>query len=332
MSVNKAVSSQGESRSVFQPDSRTYISFDLQRKGDGLLLSDLRLYIAVSCHGYRVDQSMFENSSAGEQLKQGMKISSGRRDFSSPGGQKSSTHLKNLGKAMGAKVNDLLRRKEPGSLGDIGVTEVNKNVGAVWSSQVTANNHVSLDSFPRLDPPPPTNKKRLPRALKTTQEMMISSDPVVASPELSDSSFLSSPEKVHQIKTTDQSKAPETPLRSDKALEVQTEEENGSGMKEQCVVMDGIQTADEQKKNGSVDEDQSHMMLSVPDLIHKDGLELKQKLSVSDIRMVSPTHPGKGDGHVNLSEGEHLQNGSVGHMRGSSGENEEPHPDLLSFE
>lgn len=89
-----------------------------------------------------VDQSMFENSSAGEQLKQGTKPSSvsGRRDFSSPGGQKSSTHLKNLGKAMGAKVNDLLRRKEPGSLGDIGVTEVNKNVGAVWSGhKVTAN-------------------------------------------------------------------------------------------------------------------------------------------------------------------------------------------------
>lgn len=89
-----------------------------------------------------VDQSMFENSSAGEQLKQGTKLSSvsSRRDFSSPGGQKSSTHLKNLGKAMGAKVNDLLRRKEPGSLGDIGVTEVNKNVGAVWSSHnVTAN-------------------------------------------------------------------------------------------------------------------------------------------------------------------------------------------------
>lgn len=74
---------------------------------------------------------MFENSSAGEQLKQGTKLSSG---------QKGSTHLKNLGKAMGARVNDLLRRKEPGSLGDIGVTEVNKNVGVEWSShKVTSN-------------------------------------------------------------------------------------------------------------------------------------------------------------------------------------------------
>lgn len=35
---------------------------------------------------------------------------------------------------MGAKVNDLLRRKDPSSLGDVGVTEVNKNVEAVWAS------------------------------------------------------------------------------------------------------------------------------------------------------------------------------------------------------
>lgn len=42
------------------------------------------------------------------------------------------------------QVNDLLRRKEPNLLGDIGVTEVNKNVGAVWScmdqlNQTTTN-------------------------------------------------------------------------------------------------------------------------------------------------------------------------------------------------
>ncbi|KAK3557583.1 hypothetical protein QTP70_030513, partial [Hemibagrus guttatus] len=282
-----------------------------------------------------VDQSMFENSSAGEQLKQGTKMSSvsGRRDFSSPGGQKSSTHLKNLGKAMGAKVNDLLRRKEPGSLGDIGVTEVNKNVGVVWSShKVTANSHISLDPFPRLDPPPPTNKKRLPRALKTTQEMMISSDPVVTSPELSDSSFLSSPEKIHQVKVPEQPEDPEKVSGADNTLEGQTEEENGSWVKGQSVYMDGIQTADEQKEHGILDEDQSRMLLSVPDLIHKDGLELKQKLSSSESRMASTPRPGKGDGRISVSEGELLQNGSVEHMRTSSGENEEPHPDLLSFE
>ncbi|KAK2858205.1 hypothetical protein Q7C36_006124 [Tachysurus vachellii] len=280
-----------------------------------------------------VDQSMFENSSAGEQLKQGTKMSSGsgRKDFS-PGGQKSSTHLKNLGKAMGAKVNDLLRRKETGSLGDIGVTEVNKNFGAVWSShKVTANSHISLDPFPRLDPPPPTNKKRLPRALKTTQEMMISSDPVVASPEPSDSSFLSSPEKI-QVKVPEQPENPEKLSGTNNTLEVWTEEENGSRVKGQSVDMDGVQTADEQNENGTVDEDQLHMLLSVPDLIHKDGLELKQKLSGSESRMASSPCPGKGDGRISTSGGELLRNGSVEHMRTSSGENEEPHPDLLSFE
>ncbi|XP_027010233.1 carboxyl-terminal PDZ ligand of neuronal nitric oxide synthase protein isoform X2 [Tachysurus fulvidraco] len=280
-----------------------------------------------------VDQSMFENSSAGEQLKQGTKMSSGsgRRDFS-PGGQKSSTHLKNLGKAMGAKVNDLLRRKEPGSLGDIGVTEVNKNFGAVWSShKVTANSHISLDHFPRLDPPPPTNKKRLPRALKTTQEMMISSDPVVASPELSDSSFLSSPEKI-QVKVPEQPENPDKHSGTNNTLETWTEDENGSRVKGQSVDMDGVQTADEQNGNGTVDEDQSHMLLSVPDLIHKDGLELKQKLSGSESRMASTPCPGKGDGRISTSGGELLRNGSVEQMRTSSGENEEPHPDLLSFE
>lgn len=194
------------------------------------------------------------------------------------------------------------------------------------------NSHISLDAFPRLDPPPPTNKKRLPRALKTTQEMMISSDPVVASPELSDSSFLSSPEKIHQTKAPAQPEEPEDqvqPSGTDSAPEALTKEEKRSG---QFSDMDGIQTADEEKERGTVDEDQSHVLLSVPDLIHKDGLELKQKLSSSESRMASTPRPGKGDRRISMSEGELLQNGSVGHMRTSSTENEEPHPDLLSFE
>ena len=106
----------------------------------------------VFCPPSTVDQSMFENSTvAQQQQKPPGSRSSARRlvgstasppsslaDSSSLSGQKtgSSQHLKNalnLGKAVGAKVNDLLRRKDPNSLGDIGVTEVNKNVGAVWS-------------------------------------------------------------------------------------------------------------------------------------------------------------------------------------------------------
>lgn len=88
---------------------------------------------------------MFENCNAAEQPKLNFRPASstvspaGSTDTSALAGSKTggSQHLKNalnLGKAMGAKVNDLLRRKDPNSLGDIGVTEVNKNVEPVWSS------------------------------------------------------------------------------------------------------------------------------------------------------------------------------------------------------
>lgn len=164
--------------------------------------------------------------------------------------------------------------------------------------------------------------------------MMISSDPVVASPELSDSSFPSSPEKIHQVKAherPEESGDPQKPSGIENALESQTKKNSSSGLKGQSDDMDGIQTADEQKEHGTVDEDQSHMLLSVPDLIHKDGLELKQILS-SESRMASTPRPGKGDRCISVCEVEPLQNGSVEHMKSSSGENEEPHPDLLSFE
>ncbi|XP_055364168.1 carboxyl-terminal PDZ ligand of neuronal nitric oxide synthase protein-like isoform X2 [Betta splendens] len=167
-----------------------------------------------------VDQSMFENSVAQQQSPQTSRtgqnsaqrppapansnLGSGSADTSY--GQHRLKNAINLGKAVGAKVNDLLRRKEPSLLGDIGVTEVNKSAGALWScmdqmNTAAAGSHVSsFDSFPRLDPPPPSGKKRLPRALKTTQDMMISSDPVVSSPDNADSSsFPSSPDKMPLI-------------------------------------------------------------------------------------------------------------------------------------
>uniref|UniRef100_A0A8C4ZLU6 PID domain-containing protein n=1 Tax=Gadus morhua TaxID=8049 RepID=A0A8C4ZLU6_GADMO len=140
-----------------------------------------------------VDQSMFENSVAQHQITQSPRLGqpSARRatgppqpnlDSSPSGGQQRLKNAINLGKAVGAKVNDLLRRKEQSHLGDIGVTEVNKNVGAVHDSSSSR----AFDAFPRLDPPPPTGRKRLPRALKTTRDMMISSDPVVPAPDAPD--------------------------------------------------------------------------------------------------------------------------------------------------
>ncbi|XP_052415164.1 carboxyl-terminal PDZ ligand of neuronal nitric oxide synthase protein [Carassius gibelio] len=284
-----------------------------------------------------VDQSMFENCNAAEQPKLSFRLASSSTSTDTSAGSKTggSQHLKNalnLGKAMGAKVNDLLRRKDPSSLGDIGVTEVNKNVEPVWSSlaemghSTARNSHISLDSFPRLDPPPPTGKKRLPRALKTTQDMMISSDPVVASPE---SSFVSSPDKIPKDKAELQPESRpeesslEKPSEPGNRVESQMEKATGLELKNEptAVVTD-------QKDSEGVD--QSQLLLSVPDLIHKDNLDPK-KLASSETRMASTPCPGKGGCRISVTEGELLGNGTADY-RTLSLENEESHPDLLSFE
>ncbi|XP_054836299.1 uncharacterized protein C1orf226 homolog [Eublepharis macularius] len=104
-----------------------------------------------------------------------------------------SQHLKNLGKVVGAKVNDFLRRKEPADHSNLGVTEVNESAGAVLSHREDAllggQDQVAgqspIDAIPRLDPPPLMTKKRTPRALKTTQDMLMVSSPLVGSTEAS---------------------------------------------------------------------------------------------------------------------------------------------------
>lgn len=339
-----------------------------------------------------VDQSMFENSTVAQQQKTPSSKSSARRSLagmasptsilpesSSSGlaGQRtgSSQHLKNalnLGKVVGAKVNDLLRRKDPTTgLGDIGVTEVNKSVGAVWtrmegiSHGSVVNSQTSFDGFPRLEPPPPTGKKRLPRALKTTQDMMISSDPVVASPESPDSSFLSTPDKtplISQAKTTDihnleGDTEDEQGSDSDKmslSLAYPLDEDLKQGAEEQPVELkertdtgvtdldalgggdQGLIKEEMKKSQADGEEDHSPIQLSFPDLLHKDTLEPKQKPAAGpEGRLASTPCPGKAG--YRISVGEELQeNGTVDYSmvrkRSPSVENEEPHPDLLSFE
>uniref|UniRef100_A0A3Q2V0F0 Uncharacterized protein n=1 Tax=Haplochromis burtoni TaxID=8153 RepID=A0A3Q2V0F0_HAPBU len=260
---------------------------------------------------------MFENSIAQQQSPQTSRPgpSSTRRaaamtnsnpgsscvDSPSSGGQQRLKNAINLGKAVGAKVNDLLRRKEPSNLGDIGVTEVNKNVGFIllsaeaacklWMAFVRQSfiHHItSFDSFPRLDPPPPSGKKRLPRALKTTQDMMISSDPVVSSPDPVDSS-----------------------------------------------INDNVDTVI------GMDEHGLQLQLSVPDLINKDPpLESKakqcdiwQKAPGPDSRLASTPCSGKTPCRISLGEDVLLGNGApCSKATGGSTEDMEHHPDLLSFE
>ncbi|KAF3835481.1 hypothetical protein F7725_028039 [Dissostichus mawsoni] len=266
-------------------------------------------------------------------------------DSPSSGGQQRLKNAINLGKAVGAKVNDLLRRKESSHLGDIGVTEVNKNVDVVWScmeqlNQTTANSHISsFDSFPRLDPPPPTGKKRLPRALKTTQDMMISSDPVVSSPDPADSSsFLSSPEKSPLI-------GPEEPRNSEEQERGQKEDEGSEetpwAPQRRMLIAGRRRGAKEKSMESQVEEKtrrgEHQPQLSVPDLINKDPpmveprakpCDVWQKAAGPESRLAS-TPSGKTSCRISLGEDILLGNGAP---CSKGAEDLEPHPDLLSFE
>lgn len=308
-----------------------------------------------------VDQSMFENSVAQQQSPQTSRpgqpsarrppasanpnLGSGSVDSPSSAGQQRLKNAINLGKAVGAKVNDLLRRKEPSHLGDIGVTEVNKSAGAVWTcmdqlNQTSVNSHISsFDSFPRLDPPPPSGKKRLPRALKTTQDMMISSDPVVSSPDAVDtSSFLPSPEKTPLIT---EEKPPPRQDREEEGSEVIAE----AGEK---VVAESETTGSNNNDDGGdtnteeVEELQTQLQLSVPDLINKDPPLLEprakpcdvwQKAPGPDSRLASTPRSGKTPCRISLGEEVLLGNGApCSKVTAVNAEDSEHHPDLLSFE
>ncbi|XP_057696682.1 carboxyl-terminal PDZ ligand of neuronal nitric oxide synthase protein-like isoform X2 [Corythoichthys intestinalis] len=313
-----------------------------------------------------VDQSMFENTVAQQQSPQTTRLgqpttkrtqaspntnlSVGSLDSPSSGGQQRLKNAINLGKAVGAKMNDLLRRKESSHVGDIGVTEINKNAGAVWScmdqlNQNSANSHFSFDSIPRLDPPPTSGKKRLPRALKTTQDMMISSDPVVSSLDAADlSTPASSPSKSALIaneepKSTENFQKSEledgssdtisAPESADKTAAVGKKGILGSNEKVDDVVCG-------EESSGGCAEHQLH--LSAPDLINKDPPLLEPRVKTCDVwqkpsnldsRMASTPCSGKTHCRISLSEEVSIANRKDNEM---SLEDTEPHPDLLSFE
>lgn len=82
---------------------------------------------------------MFENASASTAptpRSQHVSAAAGSLLPSRPAG---SQHLRNLGKAVGAKVNDLLRRKEPAGLPSVGVMEVNASAGAMLVTGLPAS-------------------------------------------------------------------------------------------------------------------------------------------------------------------------------------------------
>ncbi|XP_061636297.1 carboxyl-terminal PDZ ligand of neuronal nitric oxide synthase protein-like isoform X2 [Phyllopteryx taeniolatus] len=315
-----------------------------------------------------VDQSMFENSVAQQQSPQTTRqgqpstkrtpaspnshLGVGSSDSPSSGGQQRLKNAINLGKAVGAKMNDLLRRKESSHVGDIGVTEVNKNAGAVWScmdqlNQNSANSHFSFDSIPRLDPPPPSGKKRLPRALKTTQDMMISSDPVVSSLDAADlSSSISSPNKTPLItkeepqSTEDVQKSELDDGSTDIHSAVQQADKTSAVEETEILESNGKVDAvisEEESSGGYAEERQLH--ISVPDLINKDPPLVEPRAKTGDVWQKPPdldsrlaSTPCSGKTHCRISLSEEVLMANSKKDNEVSLEDTEPHPDLLSFD
>uniref|UniRef100_A0A8C8YND4 Chromosome 1 open reading frame 226 n=1 Tax=Prolemur simus TaxID=1328070 RepID=A0A8C8YND4_PROSS len=225
----------------------------------------------------------------------------------------SSQHLKNLGKAMGAKVNDFLRRKEPSSLGNVGVTEINRTAGAQLASGADVasgawledERSVLQEAFPRLDPPPPITRKRTPRALKTTQDMLISSQPVLSSLDYGTELSPGQPQDSPPIAQ---------PVPADAAQPEATMEMGEKG---------------EALPNGEVS-------LSVPDLIHKDSQDEAKLKTTEHRRASSPGFIERNALKLSLSPinlAESWEDGRPPPQEWtSSPDNEGPHPDLLSFE
>lgn len=224
----------------------------------------------------------------------------------------SSQHLRNLGKAVGAKVNDLLRRKESSSLGSVGVMEINKTAEAQMPGGEDAacgpwleDERSVQEAFPLLDPPPPITRKRTPRALKTTQDMLISSQPVLSNLEYGTEL---SPGQAQDSPPTAQ------PVSADTS---RPESTTGMGEKGEAL------------PNGEVS-------LLVPDLIHKNTQEESKRKATEGRKSSSPGPIERNGLKLSLSPislAESWENSSPPlQARTSSLDNEGLHPDLLSFE
>ncbi|XP_048845406.1 carboxyl-terminal PDZ ligand of neuronal nitric oxide synthase protein-like isoform X2 [Brienomyrus brachyistius] len=88
------------------------------------------------------NQSLFENPKATLPAK----LQSGTSAVDPPGGRRAPKSGLSLRRSVGAKVSDLLRRKDTSSLEDVGVMEVNRNVEADWSFFVDDNHVTPSDS------------------------------------------------------------------------------------------------------------------------------------------------------------------------------------------
>ncbi|NXE75569.1 CAPON protein, partial [Cochlearius cochlearius] len=249
---------------------------------------------------------MFENASASTApTPRPQHIPAAAGSLLQPSRPAGSQHLRNLGKAVGAKVNDLLRRKEPASLPSVGVMEVNASAGAMLVTGLPASEDgaVGMDTFPRLDPPPPVTKKRTPRALKTPQDMLIAPQPAGTSPR-------SSTEEPPELPAAHPNPAEEWPGTRDPSPP-------------ECPGVPSMTGIPEPSG------DQPATALPVPDLIHKGSLESQWR--AGERATETSPRPEKPSRRPGL---EHELPGSTGRPEPCTPgrEVEGPHPDLLSFE
>uniref|UniRef100_A0A3B3R113 Carboxyl-terminal PDZ ligand of neuronal nitric oxide synthase protein n=1 Tax=Paramormyrops kingsleyae TaxID=1676925 RepID=A0A3B3R113_9TELE len=280
------------------------------------------------------DQSLFENPKAALPAK----LQSGISAVDLPGGRQAPKSGLSLRRSVGAKVSDLLRRKDTSSFEDVGVMEVNRNVETDWSMSSLYHSHMILDGFPRLDPPP-SGRKRVPRALKTTQEMMISSSPVVPSVDVS--SFPSSPEKSSTVTPKEVKQADKREGEEEEQEKVVNLDWSPPDLQDDVIqeggdcslCLDG-QCSDCETKQDSR-EDVSQLSISIPDLIHKDNLDANLKNEDPDISSTSSLCIEKTSFHLSDLEDDLHENSvedAAEGLRSSRVGIDEPHPDLLSFE
>lgn len=168
---------------------------------------------------------------------------------------------------------------------------------------------------------------------------MISSDPVVSSPDPADSSsFLSSPENTPLIAKEETSNEEEQKKEEESPTDVTLTLSPSENKDPEPSETNGGEEEDGNSEGG-VEEHQ--LQLSVPDLINKDPplesrakpCDVWQKAPGPDSRLASTPRTGKTPCRISLGEEVLLGNGApCSNGSAVSGEDAEPHPDLLSFE
>lgn len=173
---------------------------------------------------------------------------------------------------------------------------------------------------------------------------MISSDPVVSSPDHAEPSSVASPGKTppdanEELRVDEEELQDAEETEAQESAQDQTEENGGRKVAGETVdgtTEGGEADAEDGGREGGEETHQLQLQLSVPDLINKDPPQLESRdrsnevwVKVSDSRLASTPSSGKTACRISVGEEVLLGNGAACTV---SPEELEPHPDLLSFE